>query len=536
MSRHNAQELFVRFLNDQALTDSTFFNVPRGTAYITYQQVATLAASFVYYVLLIHVLNLAEIGEVSILAVVLYVFTTITQLSIPEASTRFISANVRSQDRSAATAITRTSLRLLLIFAGPGLVFALVATPWIGLTVFKTADAGLLLVVTFASGFLLDLTSLYGAYFLGLGRYADMVYQNILYAPLSRGLGLVLAYGGLGLLGIPVGWVISAFATLLLSLYLWKGNPSGANGYPVRPLLVFGLPLFASAIVSLLQNWGDVAILQGIVGEFGTTGAYYIVISSVTFLSILWTPVAGALYPALSHSYASSGPTAVTSRLGVAMRLVNLTVLPAGTALAAVAPTALEAVYGNALGNQAIPFAILAATIIFPAHSLLLITTLQAIGRTKPILGISLAAVLIDFSTVGLGAAALGTTAGAIGRALMAISMTALAWLSLRKFAHIPITNGLSKAFILAIVSAIPLVLIDNFLTVDSRLQPLSRVPALLGVFVICFFAASRAISAFTQDDFELLENALPGFLGRPLALLQRLLRPNAAVIPRIDS
>jgi len=232
---------------------AVIFNVPRGTAYITYQQVATLTASFVYYVLLIRILSRAEIGEVSLLAVLLYTFTTLTQLSIPEAATRFISANIRTGDQSAAAAITRTSLRLFLIFAGPGLVFALVATPWIGLTVFKTAEAGLLLVVTFASGFLLDLTSLYGAYFLGLGRYADMVYQNVLYAPLSRGLGLVLAYRGLGLLGIPVGWAISAFATFLLSLYLWKGNPSGANGYPVRPLLVFSLPLFASAIVSLLQ-------------------------------------------------------------------------------------------------------------------------------------------------------------------------------------------------------------------------------------------------------------------------------------------
>ena len=503
---------------------AVIFNVPRGTAYITYQQVATLTASFVYYVLLIRILSRAEIGEVSLLAVLLYTFTTLTQLSIPEAATRFISANIRTGDQSAAAAITRTSLRLLLLFAGPGLVFALVATPWIGLTVFKTAEAGLLLVVTFASGFLLDLTSLYGAYFLGLGRYADMVYQNVLYAPLSRGLGLVLAYRGLGLLGIPVGWAISAFATFLLSLYLWKGNPSGANGYPVRPLLVFSLPLFASAIVSLLQGWGDIAILQGILGEFGTTGAYYIVISSVTFLSILWTPVAGALYPALSHSYASEGPAAVTSQLGVAMRLVNLTVLPTGAALAAVAPTALEAVYGNALGNQNIPFAILSVTIIFSAQSLLLVTTLQAVGRTKPVLGISLAAVLIDFAAVGLGAPKLGTTAGAIGRALLAISMTFLAWLSLRTTLRAPLTKGLSKALVVAFFSAAPLIIVDNFLTLSIHLAPILRLPALVTVFAICFLTLSRALHVFAHDDFDLLENALPRFLTPLLMILERVL------------
>ncbi len=507
----------------------------RGTAYITYQQIVIYAASFVSYVLLIRILNLAQIGEVSLLAVAMSVFTTFTQLSIPDAATRFISANATGQDKSAIGAITRTTLRLMVGFAGPGLLVALVASPWIGLTIFKTANAEILLVVTFAAAFLLDLTALYGAFFLGLGRYANMVYQNVLYVPLNRGLGLILAYWALGTLGIPIGWAIGAFATLLLSFYLWKGNPSNSTSYPVRPLLVFSLPLFASAVVSLLQGWGDIAILQGILGQFGTTGAYYIVISSVTFLSILWTPVAGALYPALSHGYASSGPATVTSQLGVAMRLVNLTVLPTGLALAAVAPTALEAVYGNALGDQTIPFAILAATIIFSAQSLLLITTLQAVGRTRAVLGISLSAVLIDFATVGLGATALGTTAGAIGRALLALAMTLLAWLSLRNTVSVPLTKGLSKAVILAIVSAIPLGLVDNFLTIDSRLQPLFRVPALLGVFVICFLAASRTLSAFTEDDFELLENALPGFLHGPLRVLEFLVRRNRTVMPRID-
>lgn len=504
---------------------ATIFNVPRGTAYITYQQIVIYATSFVYYVLLIRILKLTEIGEVSLLAVAMSIFTTFTQLSIPNAATRFIAANIRGQDQSATSAVARTTIRMLFIFAGPGLILALVASPWITPIIFKTADAGMLLVVTFAAAFLLDFTTLYGAYFLGLGHYAKVVYQNVFYVPLSRGLGLVLAYWGMGPLGIPVGWGIGAFATLLLSIYLWKGNPSSSTGFPVRPLLGFSLPLFVSAIINLMQGWGDIALLQGILGQFGTTGAYYIVISSVTFVSILWTPLAGALYPALSHGYTTKGPHAITAQLGMATRLVNLTVLPTGAALAAIAPTALEAVYGSSLGNQAVPFAILAATIIFSAQGALLITTLQAIGKTSHVLGISLAAVLIDFAAVGLGATALGTTAGAIGRALLALATTLLAWLSLRNLAHVPITNSLSKALILALISSVPLVLVDNFLTLNFRLSPLFRVPALLGVFPICFLGSSRILSAFTGDDFELLGNALPGFLRRPIGILELLIR-----------
>ncbi len=503
---------------------TAIFNVPRGTAYITIQQIVFYATSLLYYVLLVRILNLSEIGEVSLLAAASSIFTTLTQLALPMAATRFISSHIGSNDPTSASSVAATSIRLLLAIAGPGLVIAILASPWIGITVFKTADAGTLLIVTFAASFLFDLTALYGAFFLGLGLYADILFQNILFFPLSRGLGLGLAYMGLGPLGIPLGWAIGALATVLLSLYLWKGKLKRSRSYPPRPLLVFGLPLFASALVILLQSWGDIALLQGILGQFGNTGAYYILVSSVSFLSILWMPVAAALYPALSSIFTKEGPAAVSARLAVATRLINLTVLPTGAALAVIAPTALEAVYGASLGNQAIPFAILTMTLIFSAQSLLLITTLQSVSRTAHILGISLAATIIDLVSVGLGANALGTTAGAIGRALLAITTLLLAWFSLRRVLHAPVAQGLSKALVLTLFTGFPLLVVDTTLTLNFRLVPLLRVPLLLWVFVACFLTTSRSFNVFSEDDFDLLKNALPTYFSSHLRMLKRLL------------
>lgn len=82
---------------------------------------------------------------------------------------------------------------------------------------------------------------------------------------------------------------------------------------------------------------------------------------------------------------------------------------------------------GGLLVAGAIPFAILAVTIIFSAQNLLLITTLQAIGKTKSTLVISLAATIIDLAAVVLGAPTLGTTAGALGRTLLVVTVTLLA-------------------------------------------------------------------------------------------------------------
>src|SRR2546426_9331266 len=503
---------------------AAIFNVPRGTAYITAQQLVIYASSFVYYVILIRILNLSQIGEVSLLAAASAGFTTITQLALPLAATRFISTSIGSRNPSTAGAVARTSLRLVTTIALAVLVLSVLASPFIANTVFKDSNATSFLVVAFAASFLLDLTALYGAYFLGLGRYAEMTYQNVLYHPLSRGFGLVLAYKGLGPLGIPAGWAIGASAALLLSTYLLRGRLPKANGFPARYFLAFSLPLFASALVFLLQTWGDIALLQAILGQFGTTGAYYLVVTSVSFLSILWTPTAGALYPALASSYTGQGPTGVSEKLGVAMRLVNLTVLPTGTALAVIAPTALEAAYGPPLLAGAIPFAILAITIIFSAQSLLLITTLQAIGKTKPILWISLSATIIDLAAVGLGTRPLGTTAGAIGRALLAIGMMALASWTLRRVLHVPLTQGLSKALLVSVLSAVPVAIIDYVLATNLHVTPLFRLPPLVIVFGLSFLVVCRQLSVFTETDFELLESALPRILGGSLGILERFL------------
>jgi O-antigen/teichoic acid export membrane protein len=184
----------------------------------------------------------------------------------------------------------------------------------------------------------------------------------------------------------------------------------------------------------------------------------------------------------------------------------------------------LEAVYGPSLVAGAVPFAILAVTIIFSAQSLLLITTLQAIGKTKPILGISLAATIIDLATVGLGARPLGTTAGALGRALLAIGMMVLAWWTLRRVLHVPLTHGLSKALLVAIFTAAPAAIVDYALATNLHLASLFRLPVLVIVFALCFLTVSRELSVFTEDDFELLGNALPNVLRPSLDLVERLL------------
>src|SRR5207245_7106025 len=107
-------------------------------------------------------------------------------------------------------------------------------SPLIGPSVIGRSDAGTLLILTFFSGFLLDLILVYGAYFIGVGAYARNLYQNALYIPFSRGLGLILAYLGYRVTGIVSGWLIGGLAAVLLSSYLWHEQLPERSSHPIR--------------------------------------------------------------------------------------------------------------------------------------------------------------------------------------------------------------------------------------------------------------------------------------------------------------
>src|SRR5215472_8030153 len=279
------------------------YNVAKGTAYITGQQIIVYLTYFAFYVVTTRVLSKADIGVVSLLAATLAAFNTLTQLALPQAATRFISRHLATGEGHVAGSVARTTLRLTVLLATPLVLVAILLVPFFNTSLFVGGNYTLDLVVTFLCGIIIDVYLLYGSFFLGAGMYAEYAYQTMLYIPLSRGLGIALAILHFGVLGIVVGWAVGGIAAIALSIVLWHNRLPEQHGYPLKPLLAFTLPLFVTTLISLGQQWGDVAILQFRTGSLSTTGGYYVVISSVGFLSAFWFPVANALYPSLSASH-----------------------------------------------------------------------------------------------------------------------------------------------------------------------------------------------------------------------------------------
>ncbi|HVH15987.1 MAG TPA: oligosaccharide flippase family protein [Candidatus Angelobacter sp.] len=514
---------------------SEIYNVPKGAAYLTSQQVILYSTYLVFYLFLTRVLNTTEVGEVGILSLLQALFIGFTSGSFPSAATRFISRGLASGDPNMAGGVAKTTLRMSATLAAPGLIAGALISLFFGQSIFAGPGASELLFLTFVGGFLLDLMNLYAAFFLGIGKYAQTLYQNILYVPLSRGLGLALALQ-FRVLGIVLGWAIGGLLTIFFSLYMWHGQLPKSRPYPVRPILAFSTPVFASALVTIGQQWGDIGIIYALLGA-GILGPYFVVVQSVSFLSALWTPVNQAIYPALSASHSTGEIEAVSDRLSLAFRLINLTVLPIGAALGAIAPTALDIVYGARYASQSLAFSILCLSSVFVAQGALLVIVLQAMGRTRKYLEVTLISTILYFTVVGsavflaktaFGMNPLEALAGAIGRAVLAISIVGLANRTLRGVVRTHTGSAMSKAVPLAIGVGAPLLAVDQVFLAYHPVRPLFQLIILLGVFLASYTFVSRELRVFHRGDFAILHDALPRRLRPYLKAIQRIIISNA--------
>jgi O-antigen/teichoic acid export membrane protein len=134
-----------------------------------------------------------------------------------------------------------------------------------------------------------------------------------------------------------------------------------------------------------LRGWLDVAILSGVAG-LSAAGTYFIAVSSVTPLTILWVPLSSALFPTLSFLEGSGDKEASKIVRDKSLRVATAIILPLSAALSSVSYTALSLVYGSRYAEASIPFSILSAMSILSAYSSIYSAELQSKGFTKPIL------------------------------------------------------------------------------------------------------------------------------------------------------
>jgi O-antigen/teichoic acid export membrane protein len=475
-----------------------------GTFYLTLMQVLNYAVVFVFYVLAARILSPSEVGSFSLLLMAMSVFNTVTLLALNNAVIKYVSENLGRGDVDTASASSRKAFKLIIYTSSPALAVGFMISP----TLSQYIGVGVPEVLSIlSSAFILNLTSYYGAVMFGCSMFREVSLQNIIYTSLSRILGVLLAYLGCRVLGLSLGFLIGSAVTLIYSIIVLRGRlkPSG-GGYPSIKLLKFSLPIYGGNIIGLVQGWLDIALLSSLAG-LGSTGTYYIAVSSIAPLTILWTPLSSALFPTLSLINGRGSVGEVRLILERALNIATAVILPLSIALASVPQTALSIAYGGGYAEASIPFSILSSLAVVNAYTSIYSVGLQSVSVTKPIFKAGVAStiaytVLLPSLTIPLRQ---------VGAALARASMAIVGFTILRRELKVGAPRSLKRSIVASSIIAATLTPIEICLKANIYVKAL--IEAL--TFIAALTAVYKLIKPLSSEEVELIKTIIPLRRGR---------------------
>ena len=486
--------------------------VPRGTVYIGMQGAVTYLVQFLSYVVLTRIVTPVEIGKLPLLNATMGVFGSITVLSLQTATTKFVSeyAGAGRMDKASGTAWA--AIKVVAVVSVPSFIVLAFFSPEVGELVFgSSADAGLITFVLLAS-----LISTFGALMVstlwGLNLFSKMVTCNLTAVVVGRTVGVLLAWLGLKLQGFIVGWVIGAVASLTLSTFFARPYlRTRSEHVSARPMLVYSYPVLFTVLIGLVQSWADVTILYALTSSLVSTGIYYMGLAGAGVLSIFAGALTSAIFPTLSAMYGRGETGPFKETLRVSQRILNVSVLPVGFALAAVSGTAVTVAYGRAYLGASIPFALIVASYIVPAYLALMAVTLQATANTRPLIviwGIAALTEVVLTAALVLPLNLVGSAVARVGMSLVGV-LVAFSYVKGEWWPAID-RASLTKGLTISALGAVILFTFDSFAVNAIQVTPLGRILLEGGAFVVVYAGGLIALKPLIPQDIDLLRSALP--------------------------
>jgi len=185
----------------------------------------------------------------------------------------------------------------------------------------------------------------------------------------------------IGPLGVVLALALGDLPVLAYTLYVLRDKIPAREKSNFRALMNYGWPLYVLNLLAFVQGWLATISVYAVAG-MGAMGTYYMISSLVPFLSIAYTSITSAVFPALSFKTGEGGSPGLSKMLRTSEALMLYLVGPMALSAAAASPTLLYYVYGSKYSSQWLVFSILSASIVTGSLSSLYSVTLQALGRT----------------------------------------------------------------------------------------------------------------------------------------------------------
>jgi O-antigen/teichoic acid export membrane protein len=506
--------------------------VAKGVAALYVATVTTLGLNTLFLILLTNYVQVAEVGLVSLLNVLVVSCATISVLALPlggagavatpPAVTRFLSQYLGAKDGSARKVYLVSLLVCLVVSLS---LAAIVSSPQVASLIAGPLEKG---PVTFAAldAIVYSFGQL-GAYaMLGAGRTVGAGKLIVLSSVLRYVFAAAFLLTGHGPSGVFIGFALGdAVLAVAANVTSFRAvNVGGHGSWNFKPVASYMVSVLVAAVIGLAVSQTD-KLLAFFQQGLGNLGIYNIATVGAAIASFAPSAATNVLVPALS----ALGTDRVKRReiLRVYTRHISVIASPMGFGLAAVSPFLLQ-VFGATYVAGAPLLAVMSISIALTATSSvyaseLLVDNLAHLFSVGSVLGL-IALVLVALATVP----SLGLMGIALGRSVMLL-VTVVSFALFTKWrgqlvldAAAYVKSVLSSAAMAVIVYEVLALASQYFLKSRGEVVVVSVVmmPVGFALYVIIM----KLVKGFNQTDIDFFEKILPGWLSWLGELARKLL------------
>jgi O-antigen/teichoic acid export membrane protein len=495
--------------------------VTRGTLYIAFQNATTFIFGLVFYVFAARLLTKEEIGLISILTFIMTLFTSVSLLSIPDASVKYISEHIGRGEPDTAASVAATTWHMVLFCS----LLMLTVTCTLSALLVEVGWRGFplpaLMVALFAA-FLINFRGAYAAFLQGLQMFGRLACVYIIYGLISCVAGIGLVALGYGLVGVAFSYLLGASVSVAVAAWFYYGKlPRAPASYSRKKLIKYGYPLFLTSMLFVASTWVDRICYLASTSNLAGLAVLDLAVRGSNVLWVIYSAVGTVVFPAMSELYGRLGKEGVVRAVKMSSRYLAYLIFPPAIGLAVLARTAMAILFGWQYTVGTLVFSILALAGIMTAFGTLGASALEALGKTRVFIKIGAASILVNIMLIFILVPFLGVVGAAVSRATMlTVSFIYVLYALKREIAVVVDMSAIKKAVFASIIMVIPLGLFEHFIA--SSMHPLHGAVIEILIGTATLIPALLAFHAITLEDYDVLRQITPTSLHPLIDFLQR--------------
>jgi O-antigen/teichoic acid export membrane protein len=490
--------------------DSPLKKVVKGTMIALFGSILGLFLVFLSRIAMARYLSVAEYGIFSLAFVILNVLTVVSLVGLERGGPQRVASYSAKGEMGNADAVIRSSVLAAIIASLVSGVLLFLVSDLLATHAFQTPELGnALRIFSFGIPFFTLLLLLVAAY-RGFDRadvkvYFSDILKNVIFI-IFIGVALLFQLSfDFVLYGFVISIAVSCLGIVLLTIRKplvprESRPPERPRGIP-RELLLFSLPLLASAIFTMLMSWTD-TIALGYFASIDDVGIYNAALPIAQFVPILLNGMSYIYLPVVSKLHSLGGLKEIRRMYVVTTKWVFSLTYPLFLVVV-LFPKPVKILFGAAYVSGSVALQVL--IIGFFVHTFLGLnaSTLLAMGEARFLMWSSAVTAvgnivlnILLVSSMGIIGAAYATT---ISLVVLNIFMSSKCYISFR-------IHPFTRKYLTPILVSIP-VIIAIYLAVNLSvgLESVFLLPTFFIVFLIVYFLSVLLTRGFDQEDLDMI-------------------------------